>query len=178
MNDEKIAKFSEILFKFNQIHNLTNYKNLNSVVNDSLLGLKYITNNPKIAIDVGSGAGFPALFLAMEMSECEWHLFEPNLKKSSFLTYVKINLNLKNVIIHSKKIEEDSKFKAELITSRALMKANLLLEICRDFYDEKTLFVLYKGSNAKDEIDKIFAQRKEIFSQINRKFIIIEGVKC
>ncbi|NLK66042.1 MAG: 16S rRNA (guanine(527)-N(7))-methyltransferase RsmG [Campylobacteraceae bacterium] len=177
MNSEKIAKFSEILFKFNKIHNLTNYKDLKPVVDDSLLGLKYITNSPKVAIDVGSGAGFPAIFLAMYLSECEWHLFEPNLKKSSFLTYAKINLNLENVIIHSQKIEEAPKFRADLITSRALMKTRLLLEICNGFYDEKTLFVLYKGSDANEEIKEIVAKRKEIVKEKNRNFIVIEGAK-
>ena len=177
MNDEKIAKFGEILFKFNKIHSLTNYKDIKPVVADSLLGLKYITNSPKVAIDVGSGAGFPAIFLAMYLSECEWHLFEPNLKKSSFLTYAKINLNLENVIIHSKKIEHDVKFKADLITSRALMSADLLLKICDGYYDKETLFLLYKGTNAKAELEKVNAEIKDVFSEKNRNFIVMKGVQ-
>ena len=50
MNDEKIAKFGEILFKFNKIHSLTNYKDIKPVVADSLLGLKYILSNVQFHI--------------------------------------------------------------------------------------------------------------------------------
>lgn len=112
------------------------------MIKDSLSGAKFITNDPKIAIDVGSGAGFPAIFLAMYFENCQWHLFEPNFKKSSFLTCVKLNLGLKNIAIHSKKIEKDIKFKADLITSRALMRADLLLKFVMDFLT-KILYLYY-----------------------------------
>ena len=55
---QKTEKFGKILSKFNKIHSLTKYENLDLVMQDSLNGLKFITNSPKIAIDVGSGAGF------------------------------------------------------------------------------------------------------------------------
>lgn len=171
---ENVAKFDQILKKFNQIHSLTNYKNLDLIVKDSLDGLQILEKIPKIAIDVGSGAGFPAIFLAMALGETTWHLFEPNVKKAAFLTYVKVNLTLKNVIIHQDKIQNAQKFRADLITSRALMKTKDLIEICAGFYDENSSFLLYKGTNYKEEISGFDAK---IFSYGVRNYILISGIK-
>ena len=65
--DAQTAKFSEILTKFNRVHSLTSYKNLNEQIADSIAPLEIFPQilDVKTAIDVGSGAGFPAIFLAM-----------------------------------------------------------------------------------------------------------------
>lgn len=168
--DENVAKFGEILAKFNKIHSLTKYENLSQVVKDSILPLKFLDFSPKVAIDVGSGAGFPAIFLAMKMPFCQWHLFEPNPKKSSFLSYVKVELSLQNVLVHSQKIQNCAKFRADLITSRALMKSGDLIEICKGFYDKDSKFLLYKGSSVEAELGNLKAQ---IWQEQNRNYVLI-----
>lgn len=170
--NEKVEKFSEILRKFNRIHNLTNYKNISEIVEDSIKPLEFLESYPKTAIDIGSGAGFPAIFLAFILKDCSWTLFEPNLKKSSFLSYVKAEMNLENLNVKSEKIELSSPFIADLITSRALMKTKDLLKICKGFYDEKTQILLYKGSGVKDEIIGIDAK---IYNFKNRNYVLISG---
>ena len=96
-----VAKFDEILKKFNKIHNLTNYKDIKPVALDSIEPIKFLGFEPKVCVDVGSGAGFPAIFLAMILRECEFHLYEPIAKKSSFLSYVSGYLKLQNITIPS-----------------------------------------------------------------------------
>lgn len=183
--NEQVAKFKTCLQKFNRVHSLTNYDDLDAVVRDSLSGANFIPRYPRIACDIGSGAGFPGLFLALALPLCEWHLFEPNLKKAAFLTYAKVSLALTNVKIHAERVQDGAKLRADLISSRALMSARSLIEICRGFYDENTTFLLYKGSGAEAEATefcKEFASaRCEIFSDENalknRKFLVIKGVK-
>ncbi|MGG7048753.1 MULTISPECIES: 16S rRNA (guanine(527)-N(7))-methyltransferase RsmG [unclassified Campylobacter] len=171
---QKVDQFSEILAKFNRVHSLTNYKSITEQVNDSIKPLKLIDlSGIRTAIDVGSGAGFPAVFLAMILKECEWHLFEPNVKKSSFLSFVKASLDLENLVVHSQKIELSKKFHAELITSRALMKTPELIKICYGFYDEKTKFLFYKGSSVADELDGFDAK---IYNDKNRNYILMEKI--
>lgn len=171
---QNVAKFSEILAKFNRVHSLTNYKNITEQVNDSIKPLEFIDlSGIRTAIDVGSGAGFPAVFLAMILKDCAWHLFEPNAKKSSFLSFVKASLDLENLVVHSQKIELGEKFHAELITSRALMKTPELIKICSGFYDEKTKFLLYKGSSVADELDGFDAK---IYNDKNRNYILMEKI--
>lgn len=173
--DSKVAKFSEILTKFNRVHSLTNYKNFSEQVLDSIKPLDFLDfSDVKTAIDVGSGAGFPAIFLALKMPWCEWHAYEPIHKKSSFLSLAKVELGLKNLTVHSKKLENDEKFIADLITSRALMKTADLVKICNGFYDENTKFLLYKGSSVADELDGF---RAEIFNDKNRNYVLIKDIK-
>jgi 16S rRNA methyltransferase gidB len=183
--NEQVAKFKACLQKFNRVHSLTNYDDLDAVVRDSLSGANFIPRYPRIGCDIGSGAGFPGLFLALALPLCEWHLFEPNLKKAAFLTYAKVSLALTNVKIHAERVQDGAKLRADLISSRALMSARSLIEICRGFYDQNTTFLLYKGSGAEAEAEEFHKEftgaRCEIFSDENalknRKFLVIKGVK-
>lgn len=172
----KTAQFDEILTKFNNCHSLTNYKNISVVAKDSIGALKLITP-PRIAVDVGSGAGFPAVFLAFVFKDCEFHLYEPMAKKSSFLSYLKVKLNLENIIVHNQKIELCTKFRADLITSRAVAKTKTIIELCSGFYDEKTQFLFYKGEDGINEIKDLLCDKK-ILKQNKRVYLLLEGVAC
>ena len=152
--DEKVKAYAQIFAKFNKVHSLSNYKDISEQVLDSIRPLEIFDLSAKTAIDVGSGAGFPAIFLALAMPRTKWHLFEPIAKKSSFLSYAKIELA--------------DKFTADLITSRALSKTKELIKICEGFYDENTKFLIYKGSSVMDEISGIDAQ---IYNEKNRNYI-------
>ena len=152
--NEKVKAYAQIFAKFNKVHSLSNYKDISEQVFDSIRPLEIFDLSAKTAIDVGSGAGFPAIFLALAMPRTKWHLFEPIAKKSSFLSYAKIELA--------------DKFIADLITSRALSKTKELIKICKGFYDESTKFLIYKGSSVMDEISGIDAQ---IYNEKNRNYI-------
>ncbi|MGP1485373.1 MAG: 16S rRNA (guanine(527)-N(7))-methyltransferase RsmG [Campylobacter sp.] len=170
--ESKVGIFCELLTKFNKIHSLTNYKNFDEQINDSIAPLEFLEFSPKIAIDVGSGAGFPAIFLAMILKDCQWTLFEPNAKKSSFLNYVKVNLELENLSVKSEKIEFSKPFVADFITTRALMKTKEFLKLCKGFYDDETTFLLYKGTSVEAEISGLNAK---IYSSKNRNYVIMKG---
>lgn len=87
------------------------------------------------------------------MLDSRFYLFEPNAKKSAFLRSVKIECELKNLHIIKEKVQNHkAEFKADFITSRALMKAKDLIQICRFLSDENTTFILYKGSEAQKEM--------------------------
>ena len=178
--DAKCDKFEQCLRKFNAIHSLTNYNDLKEIIADSIKGIEFIPKYPKIALDIGSGAGFPAIFLAMILSHTKWHFYEPNAKKASFLTYAKVNLGLQNIQIHREKIENSAKFRADLITSRAVMKTQNLVEICDGFYDERTNFLFYKGSSVSDEIAETLSKfpnaKFEIFNAGVRNYLLLSGI--
>ncbi|WP_033916194.1 16S rRNA (guanine(527)-N(7))-methyltransferase RsmG [Campylobacter sputorum] len=168
---EKCDKFKELLYKFNTIHSFTTYKNIDDVIEDSIKPLEFLNFYPKNAIDIGSGAGFPAIFLALILKDCKWSLYEPHTKKSSFLNYVKVALNLENIIVYNAKIESCKKFIADFITSRAVMKTKDLLQICNGFYDENTKFLFYKGSSVEDEIQDL---NTKIFNDGVRNYLFME----
>ncbi|EAK0823766.1 16S rRNA (guanine(527)-N(7))-methyltransferase RsmG [Campylobacter lari] len=170
---KKITLYKELLEKFNAVHNLTHLENIDDNIIDSIKILDYcdLTDKKKI-IDIGSGAGFPALFLACILQNSEFFLFEPSAKKASFLRVVKTELNLINVSIIKEKLQNYPPFKVDLITSRALMDVKPLIEISNGFYDEKTSFLLYKGSEVYDELQGL--KDYKIFNQGFRNYCLLK----
>ena len=172
---KKLDIFTNELLKWNKVHKLTNY-NKNEIkeqIKDSLYPLNYI-KNPKTAIDIGTGAGFPGLILAIKMEHTEWYLVEPLKKRVAFLNYIKILLNLKNVVIVNKRLEESNLEKVDLITSRAVMKTEQLIEISKPFCKKNTTLLLYKGSNVKEEI-KNLNYEFEIINKDIRNYLFIKA---
>lgn len=172
--ENKVEIYKNLLEKFNRIHNLTRFKNIDENIIDSLKILDFKDLSfAKNIVDVGSGAGFPAVFLAFVL-KAKFYLFEPNAKKAAFLRAIKIECELENLCIFRQKIEEyKPDFKAELITSRALMNASSLIKLCKNFTHKQTLFLLYKGSKADEELKDF--KDYEIFEQGFRKYCLIDG---
>ncbi|MCV3445823.1 16S rRNA (guanine(527)-N(7))-methyltransferase RsmG [Campylobacter lari] len=169
----KISLYKDLLKKFNAVHNLTHFDNIDNNIIDSVKILDfYDLNSFKKIIDIGSGAGFPAVFLASILQESEFFLFEPIAKKASFLRVVKTELGLKNINIIKEKIQNYPYFKADLITSRALMDVKPLIEISKGFYGSNTLFLLYKGSEIYQELKDI--KNYQIFNQGFRNYCLLK----
>ena len=175
---EKLEKFALLLHEWNQIHNLTGAKTLDAIyvnIVDSLYPLTFI-KQPNRLLDVGTGAGFPGLILAMAMPECEVVLAEPLKKRVSFLKYAAIDLVLPNVHVEAKRVEsiEDEAF--ELISSRAVTNTKLLLELTKHISDAHTAYLFYKGSRVFDEIEDVQHQLDyDIVQKNQRNYLYIKS---
>lgn len=176
-SDEFIEKekiYTSTLLDFRKTHNITALKSINDVVEnikDSIYPIKYLDLDIKNVADIGSGAGFPAIHLALILKDIEFTLYEPIKKKSAFLHLIRTKLDLKNVQIVSKRAEQSDK-KFDLITSRAVTKVNILLEICKNLKTSKSRFLLYKGSNVKNELSENI--RYDIFKKDDRRYVYIK----
>ena len=172
MKKEKFEKFANELLKWNKTHKLTNYNTKEEIfeqIEDSLYPLEKIKDK-KTAIDIGTGAGFPGLILAIAMPDTKWYLVEPLKKRYSFLNYIKILLNLNNVTIVPKRLENAKIEPVELITSRAVMPTKEIIKISNPFLQKNGTILLYKGSNAIEELKNIKAN---ILSKDKRNYIFI-----
>ena len=150
---EKFEIFCNELLRWGKIHSLSGYKSKSQIIEnieDSLYPLSFIEPFQN-AIDIGSGAGFPSIALAIARSDARFILIEPNNKKFSFLQILKIKLNLKNLIILKDKVENISleviESKVDLITSRALYKREKIISLCSHLLKDNGYFLLYKGTN-------------------------------
>ncbi len=169
--------FTELILKYNKIHNITGAKNTKQIeqnIDDSIYPLQFLENIPKNAIDVGTGAGFPGLILAMMLPSTHWTLFEPIKKKSSFLHLAKSVMNLQNVDIISQRVEKVDAFGVDLICSRAVTKTDILMDICKSFIDKDTVLLFYKGSSVDEEIGKI--KNHTIHKRGNRSYLILKDI--
>lgn len=176
LDTNKVEIFIEKLLEWNKIHNLTGAKTKEDIeknIQDSLNVLKYIDFNPKTAMDIGTGAGFPGLILAMAMPDTKWFLVEPRNKRAAFLNYIKSLLDLKNVVVLKKRVEEIEPFKVDLITSRAVMKTKELIDLIKDFLKPDTLIMFFKGENVENELKVI--KNYKIYKNDKRRYLIIKG---
>jgi 16S rRNA (guanine527-N7)-methyltransferase len=89
---------------------------------ESILAGRY-AGNAQTILDIGSGAGFPAVPLAVTRPESQITAMEPNQKKATFLKDVKQALALSNFKVVTARIEAFDWSGYDLLTSRALDEA-------------------------------------------------------
>ncbi|MBN2781957.1 MAG: 16S rRNA (guanine(527)-N(7))-methyltransferase RsmG, partial [Campylobacterales bacterium] len=149
-----IQKYKEHLFKWNKTHNLSGVKN-EEMLDDFIFDALYpITFLPKVSslMDIGTGAGFPGMILALVLPKTQVTLVEPLNKRASFLQFIKADLKLDNVRVVKKRVEEMPDEVFELITSRAVTDTKMLLELSKNFRDENSKLLFYKGERVYDEV--------------------------
>ncbi len=176
----KLENFASLLHEWNQIHNLTGAKSVDAIytnIVDSLYPLTFI-DSPTTLLDVGTGAGFPGLVLAIALPKTEVVLAEPLRKRVSFLKYATIDLELKNVKVEAKRVEMVEHGAFDLITSRAVTNTKLLLELTKDISNSDTKYLFYKGSRVFDEIEDVQHQLSyDIVQKNQRNYLYIKSEK-
>ncbi|MCD2349907.1 16S rRNA (guanine(527)-N(7))-methyltransferase RsmG, partial [Borreliella americana] len=121
---------------------------------------------PSEVLDVGSGAGFPGIILAIFDTSRKYYLLERSKKKSTFLKMIKLELDLENVKILEYEIEREKR-KYEFITIRAFRSMNEYALILKNLLKSGGLIMAYKGKF--DRINLEVNQIKNLFSKIEVK---------
>ncbi len=162
---ERCDKYIALLQQWGKIHNLTaslkNEEIENNIV-DSVYPLKFLNDFSSLA-DVGTGAGYPGMLLAIAKPDARVALVEPRAKRVAFLNFVKSALKLPNVFIEQKRIEDLQDDTFDIITSRAVTNTTLLLELTSHLKDERTEYLFYKGSLCEEEIKNANVQNAQVF---------------
>ena len=154
---DKLKKYHELLVKWQKSINLVSNSTINDVVMrhflDSVQLIKYIDNKDIKLVDMGSGAGFPALILAI-LGVKEVHLIESDTRKATFLRTVSRETKLNNVTIHNKRIENCDIEGVDLFTARALASLDKLFTMVKSIKgNNKELICLFlKGNKLEEEV--------------------------
>lgn len=163
---EKLDKYVDLLEREQTKMNLVGASTLPIVwtrhVLDSAQLFDQIKSDDKTVLDFGSGAGFPALVLAiMDVGQKhDFRLIESDGKKCAFLNKVISECGLRATVFNER-IEKMEKFGADLITARALASLDKLLKYAFPFFKKTTRCLFMKGAKASEEIDA--ARRKYDF---------------
>ena len=161
LNNDTLAKLDEyynILNEENKKYNLTRIITKEEVYlkhfYDSLTITKIINIKDQSICDLGSGAGFPGLVLAICFPSNNITLIESNGKKCYFLNLVKEKLNLSNVTVLNTRIEEYAKINREkysIVTARAVAPLKHLLEYGIPLVKVNGYFIAMKSNIEKEE---------------------------
>lgn len=154
-------KYYDILIEWNHKFNLTAVTGRDDVYvkhfTDSIALAHYMDLSGKKILDVGSGAGFPGIPLAIIHDDCNIVLIDSLNKRVGFLDTVISSLGLSNVTAVCDRAEElghDDNFREQfdVVTSRAVAGLNILSEYCLPFVCDGGMFVSYKGSSVDEEL--------------------------
>ena len=162
---ENLITFQNMVLEWNDRFNLISKSSESDCWNrhiiDSLQLVKFMDKSANKVYDLGSGAGFPGIVLAIAAKELfpnlKVYLIESIRKKAKFLEEAKEKLKI-NVEIKNERIENLAMPPADIITSRALASLDKLLEYSKPFCSSKTKLIFLKGEKWKEEI--ICAEKK------------------
>lgn len=189
VNSEQIEKFDNyyrLLIEWNKKINLTAIINYEDVIKkhflDSILLLKVYSKDlftSKNIIDVGTGAGFPGLPLAIMLPDAEFTLVDSLNKRIEFLKEVIDILKINNItLIHSRAeelgINSDHREKYDICVSRAVAALPLLLEYCSPFIKKEGVLYLYKSLKVEEEIESSKNSLFILNCSINNKILLAE----
>ncbi len=156
---EKCRIYLQLLEKWQHSHNLVGRTTLadpwrRHFLDSAQLLQRFREEHPSrdglIWLDLGSGAGFPGLVLAL-LGAGEVRLVESNGKKCSFLRQV-IRLTGAKATVYQERIGHLKPFRADLITCRALAPISQILAYGEGFCGKGTEYWLLKGAAAQREL--------------------------
>lgn len=161
---EKLKAYLALLEKWQPRINLISNKTLENAwerhFEDSMQLVDLLPEGENILFDLGSGAGFPGLVLAMMRPALKVHLVESDQKKCSFLKTVSRETKTP-VDIHNCRIESVSRETTpDIITARALTSLEGLFEYCADWIkvNSEITLIFPKGENADQELETLALQ--------------------
>ena len=173
---ERLSIYAERLKRWNTQINLVSTASMNDLwrrhILDSAQLINHLPPQATALVDLGTGAGFPGLVLAI-LSDLRAHLIEVDTRKAAFLVEV-ARLTEASASVHSVRIEDLEPFPVDVITARALAPLSRLLDFAAPILDisaTRTPICLFlKGAKWREELttaQKEWSIRANSFASIS-----------
>lgn len=152
---DKLRIYHELLAKWNKSINLVSRSTLTSApvrhFADSLQ-LWPLRGEYKTWVDIGSGAGFPGMVLAIASEGLgNFHFVESDARKCAFIRNVSRETNTP-VTLHTIRIEDYDGPKADVVSARALASVNQLFTYTENILQPQAICLYLKGQNCDSEL--------------------------
>ena len=126
---------------------------------DSAQLVKFVDFSKGSLSDLGSGAGFPGLVLAIFNNNKDFHvkLYEKSPVKRAFLQEISNKLSTKVEIkgnIYEEIVDSD------YVVSRAFKKLEVIIQVSREIVKKSHKIIVLKGQNAQEDLEKAFKREK------------------
>lgn len=132
-------------------------------IGDSAQLLRFVPHGTSSIIDLGSGAGFPGVVLAIMRPDIEVVLIESRAKRVEWLTRLVDDFALANCVVAGSRVQNVGERTVDVITARAFAPLKTLLSLSARFSTSHTLYVLPKGRSAAQELSELSQEAKKLF---------------
>ena len=178
--EEQLQRYYELLIEWNEKINLTAITEYKEVIYkhflDSALIIKsglFSKEDSVSVLDLGTGAGFPGIVLAVLCPQYRFALVDSLMKRIEFLHIIKDELKLDQVSLYHGRAEdlgrqEEFRNQFDYVVSRAVAELPVLLEYCIPFVKENGYFISYKGKKYQEEIDHSYNALQVLDSDIKK----------
>lgn len=159
----RLIAYVALLAKWRKVTNLISEAGFSQVWQRHVadcLQLLSLCSDARRWLDIGSGAGFPGLILAIQLADfadAEVHCVESDGRKCAFLRDVTRQLRLP-AVIHNRRVETlDARSIApiEVVTSRAFASAATIVELSRAYLKNGATLLLPRGQTEKRELEAL-----------------------
>jgi 16S rRNA (guanine527-N7)-methyltransferase len=178
----KAARHLALIVEANQFLNLTRIVSPREAaikhVLDSVLPWRLFAGT-KHVVDAGTGAGFPGIPLALVLPDTRFSLAESIRKKAHFVESAVAALELSNVSVAARRVEELTRdAKVDIVTARAFAPLPRALELLGPAIRKGTRVLLYKGPDVEEEIAEAERQVKKFRVRIGvaMRFALPDGM--
>ena len=174
-----LKKYENMLIKANKTLNLVGNSTIKDIWTrhflDSVQVIDFIDKNDNTLVDLGSGAGFPGLVLAIAVKDrkipLKIKLIEKSPKKAKFLRDLINNLHLDVEVINQNLLEDPKKLLEDVFVARAFKPLKIILQLIHNKAKNWKKIFIFLGKTGKNELlqaskcwDIEYKQRKSVTS--------------
>lgn len=154
---ESLARYFELLWSWNAKINLTGISTADEAIDRLLIepvaAVRYLRNQMRSLVDVGSGGGSPAIPLKLARPSFSVRMIEAKVRKSAFLREVSRRLELEDVVVETARYEAllarpELHEEADLITVRAVRVDQRFLMGVQAFLKPGGLIALFRSAGS------------------------------
>ncbi len=158
--EHRLTALATLLAAENERQNLVSASSLESLwvrhYADSAQLLAYVSRETSSPwLDLGTGAGFPGLVIAILRPECEVVMVESRARRIEWLERVSASLQLDNATIAGTRVEALPARKFRAISARAFAPLPKLLDLSAGFSTSDTVWLLPKGRSTRQELAEL-----------------------
>ena len=153
---DQLMTYLDLVEKWNRVYNLTAIREREEMIKlhflDSLSILKHV--QVKNILDVGSGAGFPGIVLAITKPELKVTVMDSVNKKTTFMQQVKSELSLTNLDVVNSRVEDYQPTTLfEAVTSRAFSNLKNMMSLTQHTLQKEGVWLAMKSKDVKQEVE-------------------------
>ena len=158
-----LKKYEYLLIKTNKTLNLVGNSTIKDIWTrhflDSVQVIDFIDKNDNALVDLGSGAGFPGLILAITLKDrkipLKVKLIEKSPKKVKFLKNLIDELHLNVEVINQNIFEESKKLLEDVFVARAFKPLKIILQLIHNKAENWKKIFIFLGKTGKDELVQV-----------------------